>query len=196
ELLAAIGLILPAVTDTAPVMVPVTAACWVLLMIGATAVHYRLGQPRLAMLTSAYLAVAAFVALGRFRPESFTGLRRRLATSARSPSRDDVAALRLRPGVSRRATPARLLCRDSSLPHGAHHERLCRRSNGSHRAAAGAAAGRRRPRRPRNDAKRVQRGHAPRDGRKTRHCRRPERPSGHGRRDESETGRHRPSAHV
>ena len=30
-------------------------------MIGATAVHYLLGQPRLALLTSAYLAVAAFV---------------------------------------------------------------------------------------------------------------------------------------
>lgn len=73
ELLAAIGLILPALTDTAPVMVPITAACWVLLMIGATAVHYLLGQPRLALLTSAYLAVAAFVAWGRFGPESFTG---------------------------------------------------------------------------------------------------------------------------
>lgn len=73
ELFAAMGLILPAVTDTAPVMVPVTAACWILLMIGATAVHYRLGQPRLAMVTTAYVLVATFVAWGRFGPESFTG---------------------------------------------------------------------------------------------------------------------------
>ena len=35
ELLAAVGLILPAVVDVAPVVVPVTAACWVLLMVGA-----------------------------------------------------------------------------------------------------------------------------------------------------------------
>jgi hypothetical protein len=71
ELLAAVGLILPAVVDIAPVMVPVTAVCWVLLMIGATIVHRRMGQPRLVLLTSAYLALAVFVAWGRFGPESF-----------------------------------------------------------------------------------------------------------------------------
>ena len=74
ELLAAVGLILPALIDIAPVMVPVTAACWVLLMIGATITHGRLGQVKLAMLTSAYLMLAGFVAWGRFfGPESFTG---------------------------------------------------------------------------------------------------------------------------
>jgi hypothetical protein len=35
ELLAAVGLILPAALDVAPVILPVTAACWVLLMVGA-----------------------------------------------------------------------------------------------------------------------------------------------------------------
>jgi DoxX-like protein len=73
ELLAAIGLILPAIVDIAPVMVPVTAVCWVLLMIGAMITHGRLGQYKLVMLNSVYLALAAFIAWGRFGPESFAG---------------------------------------------------------------------------------------------------------------------------
>ena len=71
ELLAAVGLILPAIVDIAPVMVPVTAACWVLLMIGAMITHGRLGQAKLVMLNMVYLALAAFIAWGRFGPESF-----------------------------------------------------------------------------------------------------------------------------
>jgi hypothetical protein len=73
ELLAAVGLILPAVLDIAPVMVPVTALCWVLLMVGAMIVHGRLGQFGFVMLNSVYLALAAFVAWGRFGVEPFTG---------------------------------------------------------------------------------------------------------------------------
>ena len=72
ELLAAVGLILPAVVGIAPVMVPVTATCWVLLMIGAMITHARHGGYQLVVLNLAYLAVAAFVAWGRFGPESFT----------------------------------------------------------------------------------------------------------------------------
>ena len=72
ELLAAVGLILPAVVDVAPVMVPVTAVCWVALMIGAMITHGRLGQLKLAMLNVAYLLIAVFIAVGRFGPESFT----------------------------------------------------------------------------------------------------------------------------
>ena len=71
ELLAAVGLILPAVVDIAPVMVPVIAVCWVLLMIGAMITHARLGQPGLVLLNLAYLALAAFIAWGRLGPESF-----------------------------------------------------------------------------------------------------------------------------
>ncbi len=73
ELLAAAGLILPAVLDIAPVMVPVTAVCWVLLMIGAMITHGRLGQFGLVLLNAVYLALAAFIAWGRFGPGSFTG---------------------------------------------------------------------------------------------------------------------------
>lgn len=71
EILAAIGLILPAVLDIAPVLVPVTAVCWVLLMVGAMITHSRLGQFKFVMLNSVYLALAAFIAWGRFGPEPF-----------------------------------------------------------------------------------------------------------------------------
>lgn len=73
ELLAAVGLILPAVLDIAPVMVPVTALCWVLLMVGAMITHGRLGQFKLVMLNSIYLALAAFIVWGRIGYEPFTG---------------------------------------------------------------------------------------------------------------------------
>jgi len=66
ELLAALGLILPAVTGIAPVLVPVTAACWVLLMVGAMITHVRHGSAGFAVVNLAYLAVAVFVAWGRF----------------------------------------------------------------------------------------------------------------------------------
>ena len=72
ELLAAIGLILPAVLDVAPVMVPVTVVCWVALMIGAMITHARLGQFKLVMVNFVYVAFAVFIAVGRFGPESFT----------------------------------------------------------------------------------------------------------------------------
>lgn len=66
EVLAAFGLTLPRALDIAPVMVPVTAVCWMALMVGATVVNQRVGQSKLAMATVAYLGVAAFVAVGRF----------------------------------------------------------------------------------------------------------------------------------
>jgi hypothetical protein len=71
EILAAIGLILPAVVDVATILVPIAATCWVLLMVGAMTVHGRLGQYRLVLLNVAYLALAAFIAWGRFGPEPF-----------------------------------------------------------------------------------------------------------------------------
>ncbi|MDF5751012.1 DoxX family protein [Spongiactinospora sp. TRM90649] len=44
ELLAAVGLILPAALGIAPVLVPVTAVCWILLMFGAVIIHGRRGE--------------------------------------------------------------------------------------------------------------------------------------------------------
>lgn len=73
ELLAAAGLVLPAALDVAPVLVPVTATCWVLLMVGAMITHGRRGESAFVMLHLTYLALAAFIAWGRFGPEPFTG---------------------------------------------------------------------------------------------------------------------------
>lgn len=73
EVLAALGLTLPAVLGVAPVMVAVTAACWVVLMLGAMVTHGRLGQYGLVLLNAAYLALAAFVAWGRSVAEPFLG---------------------------------------------------------------------------------------------------------------------------
>jgi hypothetical protein len=72
ELLAAVGLVLPAVVGIAPVMVAVTALCWVLLMVGAMITHGRFGQYKLVLVNVAYLAIAAFVAWGRLGLEPFT----------------------------------------------------------------------------------------------------------------------------
>ncbi|MEU6134071.1 DoxX family protein [Nocardioides sp. NPDC047086] len=72
EILAAIGLTLPAVFDVAPVLVPVTAACWIALMIGTMITHGRLGQAKLALVNVVYLALATFVVVGRFGTTPFT----------------------------------------------------------------------------------------------------------------------------
>ncbi len=73
ELLAAAGLILPAVLDIAPIMVPVTATCVALLFVGAVTVRLRRGEKATVVADLVYLAMAVFVAWGRFGPESFTG---------------------------------------------------------------------------------------------------------------------------
>lgn len=73
EILAAVGLILPAVLDIAPVMVAVTAVCWILLMIGGMITHARYEHYNNVALCLVLLGAAAFVAWGRFGPEPFTG---------------------------------------------------------------------------------------------------------------------------
>ena len=71
--LAAAGLVLPAALDIVPVLVPLAAVGVVLLMIGAVTVRLRHGSPKAVVVDGLYLALAAFVAVGRFGPESFTG---------------------------------------------------------------------------------------------------------------------------
>ena len=73
EFLAAFGLILPAALHLAPVLVPVTALCWVALMIGAMITHARLGQVGLVAVNLCYLALAVFIAWGRLGPARFVG---------------------------------------------------------------------------------------------------------------------------
>ncbi|MFD8721705.1 DoxX family protein [Streptomyces sp. NPDC059629] len=71
ELLAAAGLVLPAVSGIAPVLVPVTAVCWILLMTGAMITHGRRGERAFVALNLVYLVIALAVAVGRFGPGSF-----------------------------------------------------------------------------------------------------------------------------
>ncbi|MEU6780741.1 DoxX family protein [Nonomuraea angiospora] len=73
ELLAAVGLIVPAVLGIAPVLVPVTAVCWILLMVGAMITHGRRGEAAFVVLNLIYLVVAVFIVWGRFGPWAFTG---------------------------------------------------------------------------------------------------------------------------
>ena len=73
ELLAAAGLILPAALDIAPVLVPLAATGAVLRFVGAVITRLRRGEKLTIVGDLAYLAMAAFVAWGRFGPESFTG---------------------------------------------------------------------------------------------------------------------------
>ena len=73
ELLAAAGLVLPAALDIAPVLVPLAAVGLVLVMVGAVITRIRRREAKVIVVDLAYLALAGFVAWGRFfGPESFT----------------------------------------------------------------------------------------------------------------------------
>jgi hypothetical protein len=73
ELLAAVGLILPAALDIAPILVPLTATGVTLLFIGAVTMRLGRGERATIVPDLVYLTMAVFLALGRFGPESFTG---------------------------------------------------------------------------------------------------------------------------
>jgi uncharacterized membrane protein YphA (DoxX/SURF4 family) len=68
EILGAVGLILPAVTGIAVVLVPLAAAGLALDMAGAFITHGRLKQRREMVVTAVLFALAVFVAWGRFGP--------------------------------------------------------------------------------------------------------------------------------
>ncbi|MCP2329134.1 putative membrane protein YphA (DoxX/SURF4 family) [Hamadaea flava] len=71
ELLAAIGLILPALLDIAPVFVPLAALGLVLVMIGAMVVHGRRNEKQALPINVLFLVLAAVVVWGRFGPYAF-----------------------------------------------------------------------------------------------------------------------------
>ncbi len=71
EVLAALGLILPALLDIAPVLVGVAAVGVVLLMLGAAATHLRRGEGQMVVVNLVIAAIAVFIAVMRFGPESF-----------------------------------------------------------------------------------------------------------------------------
>lgn len=66
EILAAVGLVLPAALGIAPVLVPLAAVGLALLMIGAMVVHARRHEVRGIVVTVVLLALAVLVAWGRF----------------------------------------------------------------------------------------------------------------------------------
>lgn len=72
EVLGAIGLILPAVLDIAPGLVPVAALGLAMIMTGAVILRIRRHEFKLMLADLTYLVMAGFVAWGRFGPESFT----------------------------------------------------------------------------------------------------------------------------
>lgn len=71
ELLAALGLILPAVFDVMRVVVPLAALGLVLLMGGAAISHAKRKEPRMIVVNLVLAALAAVVVWGRFGPTSF-----------------------------------------------------------------------------------------------------------------------------
>ena len=73
EVLAAVGLVLPAAMSIAPVLVPLAAVGLVLLMAGATITRIRRHETTPMVADLVYLALAGFVAWGRLGPESFIG---------------------------------------------------------------------------------------------------------------------------
>jgi DoxX-like family len=71
EVLAGIGLILPAALDIAPILVPLAAVGVGLIMIGAIVTHARRGEKQALPVTVILLILAIVVAWGRFGPYSF-----------------------------------------------------------------------------------------------------------------------------
>ncbi|HEX3786962.1 MAG TPA: DoxX family protein [Pseudonocardiaceae bacterium] len=73
EVLAGVGLILPAALDIAPVLVPLAAVGLVLVMAGAVITHLRRHEAQVIGMNLALIVLAGLVVWGRFGPQSFTG---------------------------------------------------------------------------------------------------------------------------
>ena len=71
EALAAVGLILPAVLDIAPILVPLAATGLAVTMAGAIITHVRMKDYKGMAPSVVLLLLSAFVAWGRFGPYSF-----------------------------------------------------------------------------------------------------------------------------
>jgi hypothetical protein len=68
EVLAGVGLLLPAVTGVATVLVPLAAVGLALLMVGAAATHRRRGELPMIGINAVLLLLAVVVAWARFGP--------------------------------------------------------------------------------------------------------------------------------
>jgi uncharacterized membrane protein YphA (DoxX/SURF4 family) len=70
EVLAAIGLILPAATKIAPVLTPIAAVGLFVIMAGATITHLKLNEAKATPITIVLGLLSLFVAITRFGPYS------------------------------------------------------------------------------------------------------------------------------
>ncbi len=66
EILGAMGLILPALVGILPVLTPFAGVGLVLVMVGAAYTHLRRAESQMIVVNLVLLAMAAFVAYGRF----------------------------------------------------------------------------------------------------------------------------------
>lgn len=71
KVLGALGLVLPAALDVAPVLVPLAAAGLTLFMAGAGTTRFRRGEWKFLAGDLVFLSLFAFVAWGRFELEPF-----------------------------------------------------------------------------------------------------------------------------
>lgn len=71
EVLGAIGLILPAVTDIATVLLPLAATGLAITMVGAAVVHFRRGEMPNVAVNVMLLVLSVLVAWGRFGDYAF-----------------------------------------------------------------------------------------------------------------------------
>ncbi|WP_030464428.1 DoxX family protein [Kitasatospora sp. NRRL B-11411] len=71
QVLGALGLVLPAATDIAPVLVPWAATGLAVTMVGAAAVHLRRGEAKSLPVNLVLFALAVVVAWGRFGSHAF-----------------------------------------------------------------------------------------------------------------------------
>ncbi len=71
EVLAALGLVLPAALDIAPNLVPLAALGLVLMMLGAAITHVRRSEQQMVVVNAVLLALAALLVWGRFGPYAF-----------------------------------------------------------------------------------------------------------------------------
>jgi uncharacterized membrane protein YphA (DoxX/SURF4 family) len=73
EVLAGVGLVLPAALDIAPVLVPLAAVGLAVMVIGAIIAQLRHHQTQPMVANLILIALAGVVVWGRLGPESFTG---------------------------------------------------------------------------------------------------------------------------
>lgn len=71
KVVGAVGLVLPAVLDIAPVLVPLAACGLMLVMAGAGTIRFRRSEWRFLVGDLVFLSLFAFLAWGRFDLEPF-----------------------------------------------------------------------------------------------------------------------------